>query len=413
METLSRLLPLGLLVRDGVSVTRSRHGRPLAIARGLAGFLALEHLAVRGDTVAVALGDLVGFVLRVGLGGRPGQVVAADLDVVVGELAELVVVHAEQLGFFGGAQLQARDPVDDVSDQGADHEGVGAAGYNVRDLDVHEFPVVLDPAAGEGAGVDAVETRDVVGGENGVEEEADNTRDTMLGEDIHRVVNLDPVLDLGRKPEAGVAATRPEMVPEHQPTIDHFLARRQSRIVQVMAANMAVKFEFQQAMTARRLAPNEEPPLNPNHPNHSKMVPRVMRETLCGRKFNIIFSCLLPSTHEYASAVKPEPISTAVGAPSPPCEGAVYDRRPAEDEDHGGDETAAFGDGSHDNGGGDGAELHLKKKSFNSGINGLPGLGAPRVFCRPNFLRSPMKPLLEAMTAQIILRADFLRARPE
>merc|ERR1719230_693461 len=107
------------------------------------------------------------------------------------------------------------------------------------------------------------------------------------------------------KPEAGVAATRPEMVPEHQPTIDHFLARRQSRIVQVMAANMAVKFEFQQAITARRLAPNEEPPLNPNHPNHSKIVPRVIRETLCGRKFNIIFSCLLPSTHEYASAVKP------------------------------------------------------------------------------------------------------------
>lgn len=28
------------------------------------------------------------------------------------------------------------------------------------------------------------------------------------------------------KPEAGVAATRPEMHPEHQPTMDHFLARR-------------------------------------------------------------------------------------------------------------------------------------------------------------------------------------------
>ncbi len=26
------------------------------------------------------------------------------------------------------------------------------------------------------------------------------------------------------KPEAGVAATRPEIHPEHQPTIDHFLA---------------------------------------------------------------------------------------------------------------------------------------------------------------------------------------------
>jgi hypothetical protein len=27
-------------------------------------------------------------------------------------------------------------------------------------------------------------------------------------------------------PDAGVAATRPEIHPEHQPTIDHFLARR-------------------------------------------------------------------------------------------------------------------------------------------------------------------------------------------
>ena len=30
----------------------------------------------------------------------------------------------------------------------------------------------------------------------------------------------------GMKPDAGVAATRPEIQPEHQPTIDHFLARR-------------------------------------------------------------------------------------------------------------------------------------------------------------------------------------------
>jgi len=28
------------------------------------------------------------------------------------------------------------------------------------------------------------------------------------------------------KPDAGVAATRPEIHPEHHPTIDHFLARR-------------------------------------------------------------------------------------------------------------------------------------------------------------------------------------------
>lgn len=84
----------------------------------------------------------------------------------------------------------------------------------------------------------------------------------------------------GMKPDAGVAATRPEMQPEHQPTMDHFRARRQSSKTQVAAANIAVKLEFQQATVARRLAPKADPPLNPNHPNHRRTVPSVMRETL-------------------------------------------------------------------------------------------------------------------------------------
>ena len=113
-----------------------------------------------------------------------------------------------------------------------------------------------------------------------------------------------------RKPEQGVAATSPEMVPEHQPTIDHLRARRQSRRTQVIAANMAVRLEFQHAMTARRLAPKAEPPLKPNHPNHRKTVPRVMSETLCGRKLRSSFSPLRPRTQEYARPATPLPIST-------------------------------------------------------------------------------------------------------
>lgn len=114
----------------------------------------------------------------------------------------------------------------------------------------------------------------------------------------------------GMNPDAGVAATRPEIVPEHQPTMDHFRASLQSSKVQVAAANMAVRFEFQQAMTARKLAPNEDPPLKPSHPNQSSVVPSTINETLCGRKLIIIFSWRLPRTNEYAKAEKPEPIST-------------------------------------------------------------------------------------------------------
>ena len=81
-------------------------------------------------------------------------------------------------------------------------------------------------------------------------------------------------------PEEGVAATRPEMAPEHHPTIDHLRASLQSRMHQVAAPNIAAKLLFQQAITARRLAPKADPPLNPNHPNQRRVVPSVMRETL-------------------------------------------------------------------------------------------------------------------------------------
>ena len=99
-------------------------------------------------------------------------------------------------------------------------------------------------------------------------------------------------------PDAGVAATRPEIAPEHHPTMDHLRARRKSMMVHEAAANMAVRLVFQHACTALRFAPKALPPLKPSHPNHRKTVPRTMREALCGRKFAIIFSCRRPRTME-------------------------------------------------------------------------------------------------------------------
>lgn len=61
----------------------------------LARCLALEHLAVLGDTVAVALGNVVLGRDRVALSGSPRQVVTTDLNVVVCEFTELVIVHTE------------------------------------------------------------------------------------------------------------------------------------------------------------------------------------------------------------------------------------------------------------------------------------------------------------------------------
>ena len=73
---------------------------------------------------------------------------------------------------------------------------------------------------------------------------------------------------------------------------------------------MAVRLLFQQATTARRLAPSADPPLNPSQPNHRRMVPRVIKDTLWGLKLRSIFSWRLPRTKEYARAPTPDAIST-------------------------------------------------------------------------------------------------------
>lgn len=111
-------------------------------------------------------------------------------------------------------------------------------------------------------------------------------------------------------PEAGVAATSPAIVPEQKPTMVNLRSNRQSNKHHTMPPKAAAIIEFQIAMIARKLAPNALPPLKPSQPNHSKKVPRATRETLCGRKLSSSFSLLRPRTHEKASPLTPEPIST-------------------------------------------------------------------------------------------------------
>lgn len=86
--------------------------------------------------------------------------VTAQLDVVVGELAQLGVVEARLLLLGGGAQAQAGDEVHDEEDQAGDAEGVGEAGDAVREL-VRELDVVVVEPAAVDLG-EAVEVCDVV-----------------------------------------------------------------------------------------------------------------------------------------------------------------------------------------------------------------------------------------------------------
>jgi hypothetical protein len=186
----------------GVLLVLAAHRNRVAItsntrvlrSRVLAGCLALEHLAVLGDAVALALGNGVLAVEGLALCGCPGKVVAADLDVIVGELAELVVVHAEELCLLRGAQVQAGDLVDDEGEDGRDGERIGGNGDNVCDLLVDCLGATGQGACGQTV-VDAVEADDVVGAEKAVEEESPHAGDTVLSEDIEGIVDLDPELD--------------------------------------------------------------------------------------------------------------------------------------------------------------------------------------------------------------------------
>ena len=72
-------------------------------------------------------------------------------------------------------------------------EGPACGGADVGDLDVELAPVVVDPAAGDDAGIYAVETDDIGCAEEGVGYQAEHARYAVLGEHIHRIVDADPV----------------------------------------------------------------------------------------------------------------------------------------------------------------------------------------------------------------------------
>lgn len=170
----------------------------VSVVAALARCLALEHLAVLGNAVTLALGNRVLFGNGVVLSGGPGKVITTDLDVIVGELAELVVVHTEEFGFFRGAEMKTGDLVDAEGEERAHDECVGSAGHNVRDLNVHLLPVVVDPSSLGDTVVHSIETDNVGCSENAVEEKTDHTGDTVLSEDIESIIDLNPELDFGK-----------------------------------------------------------------------------------------------------------------------------------------------------------------------------------------------------------------------
>jgi len=176
---------------DGMTVTANTG---VLVAAVLAGCLALEHLAVLGNAVALALGNAVLAVERLALGGCPRKVVTADLNVIIGEFAELIIIHTQELSLLRSTEMHTGDLVDNERENGADDEGVCGASDDVGDLLVDGRRGTGDGTSGKTV-VDAVEADDVVRAEDTVEEETDHSSDTVLSEDIEGIINADPELD--------------------------------------------------------------------------------------------------------------------------------------------------------------------------------------------------------------------------
>lgn len=176
-----------LLLPDSSSGLRGGCGR---------GAGASGHLLMPGD--AVLRDDNIAISSLLLLRRSPGKVVTADLDVVVGELSVLVVIHAEKLSLGGSTEVKAGNEVDGLGDESRDDKGIAAAGKDVDNLLVELSPVAVEEAT-LNAQVDAIQADDVVGGEEGVENKTDDTTDGVFGEHIESIINAEVELDLGAK----------------------------------------------------------------------------------------------------------------------------------------------------------------------------------------------------------------------
>ena len=91
--------------------------------------------------------------------------------------------------------MQAGDEVDEVGEEEGNGEGPAGGGEDVGELDVELAVVVVKPAAYYDACVYAVESDYVGCAEEGVGHKAEHARDSVFSEDVHGVVNAEPVFN--------------------------------------------------------------------------------------------------------------------------------------------------------------------------------------------------------------------------
>lgn len=324
--------------------------------------------------------------------GAPRQEVTADLDVVVRELAVLVIVHTEELSLLGGTELQAGDQIDELGDDGGHDESVGGAGDDGSDLPSEENVVAVEETTGE-AGVDAVEANNLAGGEEGVEDETDHAADTVLSEHIEGVVDAEEELDLGGKiagdtgndtendgcpgvDETGSGSSSNETGDGTRAPADHGPLAGQAVIEETPShggehgseARVPAGHGSAEVGTKGRAAVESEPS-KPEEDGaegderdvvraevHHHLLVTSAEDPGVGESRHAGTDLDGDTTGVVEDAVLEGP---AVGVPNPVCERAVDEGSPEEDEDHAGNDAATLSNGADGKRTSDGAEHHL------------------------------------------------------
>ena len=101
--------------------------------------------------------------------------------------------------------MEARDPVDGRGDDEGDREGPARGGADVGKLFVELPIVVIDPAAGDDAGVDAVEADDVGCAKQGIGHQTKHAGDGVFGEDVKGIIDFQQVFDCVRRKSSSLA----------------------------------------------------------------------------------------------------------------------------------------------------------------------------------------------------------------
>lgn len=123
-----------------------------------------------------------------------GSELSIHCDVVVGEFAHFGVVDTDDFALLVCSKSAARDEVHDPENDSGHNERIRNTGDRVGELVTKLNVVVIKPATGDGG-------KTVEAGDGGLSEEAsadvaDNTTDSVSGEDIEAVIVVEDELEL-------------------------------------------------------------------------------------------------------------------------------------------------------------------------------------------------------------------------